>query len=336
MKAAILSAPGGIDRIKFHDIADPGQPGPGQIRVALHATSLNYHDLLVANGGIPTADGRILMSDGAGVVDAAGEGVTEFQPGDHVVSCFFPQWADGLPWDAVGNFAGTPGDGIDGFAVEYAVRAAAAFTHAPHGWSHAEAATITTAGLTAWRALVVDGQVKAGDTVLVLGTGGVSIAAVQIAKAMGANVIATSSSDEKLERVRALGADHGINYRQHPDWGKQVRALTGGGVDHVVEVGGPETLAQSITAVRVGGYIALIGVLTGRQGEVPTMTLMAKQARLQGLIVGSRRQQHDYIAALNQNRMRPIIDRSFALDELANAFRHQTSGAHFGKICVEW
>ena len=336
MKVASLSAPGGIDRIVFRDVADPGQPGPGQIRVALHATSLNYHDLLVANGGIPAADGRILMSDGAGIVEAVGEGVVEFQPGDRVVSCFFPQWQDGLPSDAVGSFADTPGDGINGFAAEYAVCAATAFTHAPRGWSDAEAATITTAGLTAWRALVVNGQLKAGDTVLVLGTGGVSIAALQIAKAMGATVIATSSSDEKLEKVRALGADHVINYRQNPNWGKQVSSLTGAGVDHVVEVGGPGTLAESITAVRVGGHIALIGVLTGRQGDVPTMALMAKQARLQGLVVGNRRQQQDYIAALNQNGMRPIIDRRFALDQLPEAFAYQASGAHFGKICVEW
>ena len=292
MKAAIVRAPGGFDRIEIQDILDPGQPGPGQIRVALHATSLNYHDLLVANGGIPTDDGRVLMSDGAGVVEAVGEGVAEFQPGDHVVSCFFPQWQDGLPRGPVGDFAGTPGDGIDGFAAQFSVRAATAFTHAPRGWSHAEAATITTAGVTAWRALVGDGQIKAGDSVLVLGTGGVSIAAaLQIAKITGAAVIATSSSDEKLERVRALGADHVINYRQVPDWGKRVRDLTGGGVDHVVEVGGPGTLAQSIAAVRVGGHISLMGVLTGVQGEVPTIDLLAKQARLQGLMVGSRRQQ---------------------------------------------
>jgi NADPH:quinone reductase-like Zn-dependent oxidoreductase len=202
MKAAVLRAPGGLDRIEVQDIPDPGQPGPGQIRIALHATSLNYHDLLVANGGHPTADGRVLMSDGAGVVEAVGEGVAEFRLGDHVVSCFFPQWQDGLPRGPVGDFAGTPGDGIDGFAAHFSVRAATDFTHAPRGWSHAEAATITTAGVTAWRALVGDGKIKTGDTVLVLGAGGVSIAALQIAKMTGEAVIATSSSDEKLERVR--------------------------------------------------------------------------------------------------------------------------------------
>jgi NADPH:quinone reductase-like Zn-dependent oxidoreductase len=276
------------------------------------------------------------MSDGAGLVEAVGDGVTEFAPGDAVVSCFFPQWADGLPQAPVGNFAQVPGDGVDGFAVTHAVRPVGAFTRAPRGWSHAEAATITTAGLTAWRALVGDGGLKAGDTVLALGTGGVSIAALQIAKTMGAAVIVTSSSDAKLERVRALGADHTVNYRTHPDWGRQVRDWTGGGVDHVVEVGGPGTLAQSIEAVRVGGHIALIGVLTGRGGEVPTSALMAKQARLQGLIVGSRRQQQDYVAALSLAGLHPVIDRTYAFAELPEAFRHQEGGSHFGKLCVAW
>lgn len=337
MKAVVVRTPGGLDRLEIQNLPDPGQPKPGQIRVAIHASSLNFHDLLVANGAIPADDARVLMSDGAGVVEAVGEGVTEFKPGDHVVSGFFPQWLDGLPFDAVGNFRGTPGDGIQGYAAEFAVRAATDFTLAPRGWSHAEAATITTAGLTAWRALVVDGQLKAGSTVLVLGTGGVSIAALQIAKAMGASVIATSSSDSKLEQALSLGADHGINYRNTPDWGKAVLKLTEGhGVDHVIEVGGPGTLAQSIKAVRVGGHIALIGILTGRQGDVPTAVLMAKQARLQGLIVGNRRHQQEFVVALEKTGIRPVIDRSFPLEQLADAFRFQESGNHFGKIVVEW
>ena len=336
-KAVVVRAPGGLDKLEIQDIPEPGQPGPGQIRVELHASSLNFHDLLVANGGLPAADRRVLMADGAGKVEAVGDGVAEFEVGDNVVSVFFPQWQDGLPFDAVGNFGGTPGDGIDGYAAEYAVRPATDFTLAPRGWTHAEAATITTAGLTAWRALIVDGQLKAGASVLVLGTGGVSIAALQIAKAMGASVVATSSSERKLARLRTLGADHVINYRQNPDWGREVLSLTGGrGVDHVIEVGGPGTLAQSIKAVRVGGHIALIGILTGRQGEIPTMTLMAKQARLQGLIVGNRRHQQDYVAALEQTGLRPVIDRSFPLKQLADAFRFQESCGHFGKIAVEW
>jgi len=337
MKAIILRAPGGLDRLELSDLPDPGQPGPGQVRVAMHATSLNFHDLLVANGSIPTDDGRILMADGAGVVEAVGEGVTEFQVGDSVVSSFFPQWQNGQASDNVGSFSGTPGDGIDGYAAEYVVRPATSFTHAPSCWSHAEAATITTAGLTAWRALVVEGGLKAGDSVLVLGTGGVSIAALQVAKAMGARVIITSSSDDKLERARSLGADDIINYRTSPDWGRQVLALTKGrGVDHVVEVGGPGTLGQSLQAVRVGGHVALIGVLTGFDGQVPTGLLMAKQARLQGLVVGNRRQQQEYVAALEQNNLRPVIDQSFPLEQLADAFQLQESGGHFGKIVVEW
>lgn len=337
MRAIILRAPGGLNRLELTDRPDPGQPEPGQIRVAIHATSLNFHDLLVANGSVPTDDGRLLMSDGAGVVEAVGEGVTEFKLGDHVVSGFFPQWQDGRAFDSVGNFHKTPGDGVDGYAAEHVVRSATAFTHAPSCWSHAEAATITTAGLTAWRALVVEGALKAGDSVLVLGTGGVSIAALQIAKAMGARVIVTSSSDKKLERARLLGADEVINYQKNPDWGMQVLALTKGrGIDHIVEVGGPGTLGQSLQAVRVGGHIALIGVLTGRDGQVPTALLMAKQARLQGLVVGSRRQQQEYIAALEQNDIRPVIDQSFPMEQLADAFLLQESGGHFGKIVVEW
>lgn len=337
MKAFVVRTPGGLDRLEITELPDPGQPRRGEIRVAIHATSLNYHDLLVAKGTIPSENGRVLMSDGAGVVEAVGEGVSEFRRGDHVVSCFFPQWQDGLPWDKVGDFAGTPGDGIDGFATAHVVRPASAFTHAPAGWSHTEAATITTAGLTAWRALVVDGGLKSGETVLTMGTGGVSIAAVQLAKAMGARVIATSSSDAKLERLSKLGADHVINYRRCEKWGEEVRNLTQGyGVDHVVEIGGPGTLPQSVRAVRVGGHIALIGVLTGLEGNVPTALLMRKQARIQGLIVGSRHDQQAYVAALNQTGLHPIIDQTFAFEQLPDAFRHQESGAHFGKICVEW
>lgn len=337
MKGVILRKPGGLERLEFTELPDPGQPGPGEVRVAIHATSLNYHDLLVANGSIPTDDKRVLMADGAGTVEAVGEGVSEFKPGDNVVSVFFPQWPAGPAFSDVGNFAQTPGDGSNGFAVEYVVRSASAFTLAPKGWSHAEAATITTAGLTAWRALVGDGQLKAGDTVLTLGTGGVSIMALQIAKAMGAKVIVTSSSDEKLKRAKALGADYVLNYRNRSDWGFAVKELTNGvGVDHVIELGGPGTLAQSIEAVRVGGHISLIGVLTGREGDVPTALLMAKQARLQGLIVGSRLQQKDYVIALEQTGIRPLIDRSFPLEQLAEAFQFQNSASHFGKIIVEW
>jgi NADPH:quinone reductase-like Zn-dependent oxidoreductase len=334
MKAIVVRAPGGLERLELVDLPDPGAPGPGEIRVRVHASSLNYHDFGVVSGMLKPADGRIPLSDAGGLVEAVGEGVTEFTVGDRVVSCFFPRWLDGRL--QMSDFTTVPGDGVDGYAREAVVCPAAWFTRAPEGYSHAEAATLTTAGLTAWRALVVDGNLKAGDTVLVLGTGGVSIFALQFAKAMGARVIATSSSDEKLARLRALGADYTINYQTEPKWGSAVRDLTGGhGADHVIEVGGPGTLAQSISAASVNGHISLIGTLTGRAGEVPTALLMVKQVKLQGLLVGSRRHQLDMIRAIEVTQLKPVVDRSFALAELADAFRYEASGAHFGKICVE-
>ncbi len=334
MKAIKLAKPGGLDRLSLVEMDEPGDPRAGEIRVRLRASSLNFHDYGVVSGRMPTEDGRIPMSDGAGEVEAVGEGVTEFERGDHVVSGFFPMWQDGEA--AVADFKTTPGDGVDGYAREAVVRPATWFTHAPKGYSHVEAATLTTAGLTAWRALVVDGGLKPGDTVLTLGTGGVSIFALQLAKAMGARVISTSSSDEKLERLKSLGADEVINYKTAEEWGKTVLDLTGGrGADIVVEVGGPKTLGQSITACRIAGHIALIGVLTGRSGEVPTAALMAKQQTLKGLIVGSRTHQRDFVRALEATGVKPVIDRSFALGEIADAFRHEESGAHFGKIVLE-
>lgn len=334
MQAIQLQTPTGLDNLRPVDLPDPGAPGAGEIRVRIRASSLNFHDYLVVTGALPAAAGRIPMSDGAGVVEAVGAGVEEFTIGDAVVSCFFPTWQNGEP--PIANFSTTPGDGVDGYACEYVVRPAHWFTRAPAGYSHAEAATLTTAGLTAWRGLVCNGGLKAGDTVLTMGTGGVSIFALQLAKLMGATVIATSSSDDKIERLKALGADHTINYRETPEWGTHVLELTGGrGVDHVVEVGGPATLQQSITAARIGGHIALIGVLTGLEGNVPILYLMAKQIRLRGFIVGSRSQQQDMVRALEAGKLRPVIDRSFALADLAEAFRHEASGKHFGKICVE-
>lgn len=334
MIAIKIRNPASLDHLELTDLPNPGKPRPGEIRVRIHASSLNSHDLSVANGRIPVADGRIPLSDGAGVVEAIGEGVTEFSVGDSVVSCFFPPWQDGPPTTA--GFANTPGDGIDGYAREYVIAPATWFTAAPKGWTHAETATLTTAGLTAWRALVSNGKLKAGDTVLALGTGGVSIYALQIAKAMGARVAITSSSDEKLERARSLGADYVINYRQDADWGARVAEWTGGrGVDHVIEVGGPATLEQSIQACCVGGHIALIGVLTGIAGDVPLISLIHKQIRLQALVVGNRREQTDFVRAMETTRIRPVIDRTFPLKQLAEAFRHEKSGHHFGKICIE-
>jgi NADPH:quinone reductase-like Zn-dependent oxidoreductase len=253
-----------------------------------------------------------------------------------VVSTFFPRWRGGeLTREAM---SGVSGDrDADGYAREEAVVPAAALTRPPAGYTHAEAATLPCAALTAWRALFVEAQVEPGETVLVQGTGGVSIFALQFAKAAGARVIATSSSPAKLERLRELGADHAINYRDDPNWGKTARQLTGGrGVDHVVEIGGPGTLGQSIAACRLGGDIALIGVLTGRAGEVPTAAIMMGNVRINGLTVGSHEHQLAMIRAIEANRIRPVIESSYPLEALADAFRHQESGRHFGKICVEW
>ncbi len=335
MKAMQLAAPGGLDHLQLVEVPAPLPPKAGEITVRLHASSLNFHDLAVVAGRSPTADGRIPMADGAGVVTAIGPEVTEFAVGDTVVSCFFPQWQSGK--QVPSTFATVPGDGVDGFAREAVTLPATAFTRAPRGYTHEEAATLTTAGLTAWRALAVDGHIQAGNTVLVLGTGGVSIWALQLAKAMGARVIATTSSASKAERLRALGADAVINYREQPQWGDAVLALTAGrGVDIVVEVGGPGTLPQSIRACAPGGHIALIGVLTGFAGDVPTVEMMRKQQTLKGLIVGSREHQHDMVAALDQLSLRPVIDRSYPLAQMGDAFTHQISAQHFGKICLQW
>ena len=337
MKAVTINSPFTLDSIQLSDIPDPGQPGKGEIRVAIKASSLNFHDLMVATGAMPVADGLVLLSDGAGVVDAVGEGVTGFRVGDAVVSTFFPVWTAGRPGPDVGGFSHTPGDGVAGMASEYVVRSENAFTPAPAGWSHTEAATITTSGLTAWRALVVNGGLKAGETVLVQGTGGVSVAALQLAKAMGARVIATSSSDEKLARARKLGADDTINYRTTPEWGDKVLALTGGvGVDHVVEVGGPATLNESLKAVKVGGHIAVIGVLSGADAALSIFSVLSKQVRIEGLIVGSRQDQIDYVKALELMTQKPVIDQVFSYAQLSEAFAHLQSGKHLGKVCVSW
>lgn len=333
MQGLRLFHPAGLERLTVVTMDDPGQPGPGQIRVRIEASSLNYHDLAVALGWLPTQDGRIPLSDGAGTVEAVGEGVTEFVVGDRVVSCFYPFWLDGGP--TVGDFSTTPGDGFDGYAREVVVVPATHFTLAPKGYSALEAATLTTAGVTAWRALVVNGPLKPGDVVVTLGTGGVSIFALQLAKAAGATVIVTSSSDEKLEHARALGADHLINYRRTEQWGKAIQDITHGqGADHVLEIGGPGTLPQSIEACRIGGHISLIGILTGFDGKIPTMLMMCKQQRLQGLIVGSRQHQRDFVRALDGMAFRPVIDRVYPLAETAEAFRYQQAAQHFGKIAL--
>jgi NADPH:quinone reductase-like Zn-dependent oxidoreductase len=327
----ILRQPG-LENIVKADVAEPGQPARGEIAVRLHANSINYHDYAVATGAITVSPDRILLSDGAGEVVAVGEGVDEFSVGDAVVSTFFPPWEDGPP--SILGFGDVPGDGSDGYARDAVVAPAGAFTRVPNGYSHVQAATLPTAALTAWRALVPDGPLHAGQSVLVQGTGGVSLFALQFAKARGATVIATSSSDAKLERLTALGADHVINYQDNPKWGSAARQLSGGGVDHVVEVGGAETLPQSIAATRVGGHIAMVGIMAGMQGAVPVGALIGKQIRLQGLTVGSRRHQRDMIEEIEAHGIEPVVDRTFPLEELAEAFRYQETGSHFGKIAI--
>ena len=332
MKVAAVKKPGGPGNLIIEDRADP-KPAVGEILVRIYASSLNYHDFVVVMGGIPTDDGRIPMSDGAGEVVAVGEGVTKFKPGDKAVSLFFPNWQAG-EIEAAG-FASVPGDGADGFGAELVAAPETSFTRMPEGYSYQEAATLPCAALTAWRALMVEAKVKPGDWVLTQGTGGVSIFALQFAKAAGCRVISTSSSDEKLQRVKELGADHVINYKDTPDWGKAAKALTGGrGVDEVVEIGGPGTLAQSITASRPGGHISLIGVLTGVSGEVPTAALFSLNITLSGITVGSRRHQEDMIAAIEANGIKPVLDKDFPLSEIAAAFAHQASQQHFGKITL--
>jgi NADPH:quinone reductase-like Zn-dependent oxidoreductase len=334
MKAAVLKAPGGLDNITISE-RDPPRPGSGQVLVRVHANALNYHDYVVANGRVRIPEGRVLMSDGAGEVVEVGEGARAFHPGDGVVSVFYPAWLAGEPDE--GSRVIIPGETGDGWAAEYVAVPETWVTRAPAGYRHAEAASLTCAGLTAWRGVVTEGKVKPGDCVLVQGTGGVSIFALQFAKAAGASVIATSSSPEKLERLKALGADHVINYKETPRWGEAARELTGGrGVDLVVEIGGAGTLPQSVAACRISGRIVLIGVLAGLAGEAPTATIFLKQLAIKGIAVGSRADQLEMIRGIEATGLRPVIDSTYPLVGLADAYRRQEAQRHFGKICIEF
>lgn len=333
MQTVTVRAPGGLDKLELKN-QSAAEPGVGELRVRNHASSLNFHDYCVAVGLLPTEDGRIPMSDGAGVIEAVGQGVSGFEVGDRVMSCFFPNWDDGRA-DSVSKLSGVPGDNVDGFAAEVVTMPAAAFTRMPSAYSYEQAATLPCAALTAWRALMVEARIRPGQTVLVQGSGGVSIFALQFARAAGCRVVATSSSGEKLERLRELGAEETINYKEVPDWGDQVQQITAGqGVDVIVEVGGSGTLAQSIRAIGMGGHISMIGVLSGFSGEVPTAELFQKNAVVSGITVGSRAHQLDMIEAIEANGIEPVIDRSFGLAELADAFRLQEAQQHFGKITL--
>jgi NADPH:quinone reductase-like Zn-dependent oxidoreductase len=304
------------------------------VLVRVRACSLNPHDDFVVRGILPVPDGRVPLTDGAGEVVACGEGVEDFGTGDAVVSTFWPYWLSGEMTAATRR--DIPGETIDGYAREFASLPAHALTRAPKGFSHAQAATLPCAGVTAWRALVVRGGVRPGDTVLVTGSGSVSLFALQFAKCAGARVIATTSSEEKLERLKRLGADFVIDSGATPDWAAQVLSLTDGrGVDHVLEVGGPETLARSIAACRLGGHIAVIGVLSGMTAEVSLPALFSRQIRISGISVGSRADQEDMIRAIEANRLEPVIDRSFDLAEIRAAFEHNASRSRFGKVVIE-
>jgi len=309
-------------------------PGPGQVAVKMRAASLNYRDLLTVQGkGGPFRLPLIPFSDGAGEVAAVGEGVTRIAVGDRVCPLFFQSWFDGRPTATSRRLA--LGGTRPGVLQETMLLDAEGVSRIPAHLSFQEAATLPCAALTAWRALFEEARLKPGDTVLVQGTGGVSIFALQFARLAGATVIATSSSDDKLERARALGADHTINYRSVPEWGKAA-ADWAGGVDHIVEVGGKDTFQQSLEAARVGGTILVIGVLSGFAQPIAIPSLFGKNLHVIGLSVGSRRMFDNMAAAIGRNRVKPVIDRTFGFDAVPEALKLMQQGGHFGKIVVEF
>ena len=334
MKSVVVKSPGGLDNLAIQD--NPAtQPKAGEISVKWHATSLNFHDYLVAVGGIPVTEGRIPMSDGAGEIIAVGEGVSNWKAGDKVMSLFFPNWLDGKPTLPKTRFVN--GETVNGFITQQSCVPATSVTKIPNGYTYGEAATLPCAAATAWRGLMVEGGLQAGDSVLVEGTGGMSIFALQFAKAAGAKIYATTSSPEKAERLKSMGVEAVINYKEDPKWGKTLFKLSGGGIDHVLDVGGGSTMRNSIEAVKIGGHISSIGILgNGRKGEITFPKLFFKHIRLIGIAVGSKVMQEQMVEAININGIKPIIDKSFGFDQLADAFRYQESGQHFGKIVLEW
>ena len=313
---------------------DKPLPGPGEVLIRVRACSLNYRDQMIPLGryfgGAVTAD-QVPLSDGAGEVEAVGAGVTRFAVGDRVAGLFFQNWADGPPNPDAGLALGAPP--AKGMLTEYVTLPEHGVVPIAASLGFEEAATLPCAGVTAWNALMEGPQpTKAGDSVLILGTGGVSLLALQIAKAAGAEVIATSSSDDKLARVKALGASYGINYREVADWGAQAFKLVGG-VTHVVEVGGAGTLAQSMQAVGFAGEVALIGVLT-REGETFPHPIMMKGASMRGIFVGSAAMAARLNACIDAHGIKPVVDRVFAFEEAVEAYRYQSSGALFGKVVI--
>jgi NADPH:quinone reductase-like Zn-dependent oxidoreductase len=324
----------GIDNLALVEREVP-KPVAGQVLVKIKAVSLNFRDMMVVSG---TYNPRMKLpaipfSDAAGEIVDVGEGVERWKAGDLVCSAVIPGWIDGGPTAATSKTAIGAG-GADGVLQEYRVFGQEEIVAGSAHLSPEEASTLPCAALTAWHALVVSGRIQKGETVLTLGTGGVSIFAIQFAKALGARVISTSSSDEKLHRARELGSDETINYREHPDWEKAVMDLTGGiGVDHVVEVGGTGTLPRSVKAVRVGGHIALIGALD-MAGEFNPIPVFMKAIRMQGIFVGSREMFEGMNAFISEKEIRPVIDRTFPFEEAKEALRYMQSGSHFGKVVI--
>jgi len=333
MQAYEIISDGGIDALNLATRPTP-TPGHGEVLVRMRASSLNYRDLITVRDpvGRNLPYPRIPNSDGAGEVLAVGSGVTRFAPGDRVASCFFQRWEDG---DITAHgMASALGGAADGVLAEEVVLSERGLVHIPEHLSFAEAATLPCAALTAWNALVEQGRLIAGETVLLIGTGGVSIFGLQIATMFGARSIILSSSDEKLERAKAMGARETVNYRTTPDWQDAVLDLTAGrGVDHVVEVGGAGTLPRSIASTRVAGHVALIGVLTG--GEINPTGIMRNSLRFNGIYVGSRAMFERMNRAFAVDSLRPVIDRTFAFDQAREAFHHLQAAGHFGKVVVE-
>jgi len=324
----------GLEHLRQVERADP-EPGPGRVVIRVGAASLNYRDLLMVRGRYDPKQSLPLVptSDGVGTITQVGPGVTRVRPGDRVAAHFCQQWLDGDPdWDTLSTTLGGPRDGM---LAELAVVDAEGVVPVPDHLSDEEAATLPCAALTAWSALVTLGHAHAGETVLVQGTGGVSIFALQFAKLLGCRVIATSSSDAKIERLRALGADETINYRTEARWGSVARKMTGGrGVDHVIEVGGTGTLGQSIRAVRPGGHIALIGVLAGDENPLNLTPVLMRNIRVQGVFTGHRRSFEDMNRAIAVHGLRPVVDQVFPFEQAPEALAHLASGQHFGKVVV--
>lgn len=323
-----------LDDMVLHDVPEP-QAGPGEVLVRVRACSINYRDQIIPLGhymGGTVAVDTVPLSDGAGEVVAVGAGVTSVKAGDRVAGTFFQNWLDGPPNPGAGPALGAPP--APGMLQDLVVLPEHGVVPLAASLSFEEAACLPCAGVTAWNALMEGPHpVRAGESVLVLGTGGVSLLALQIAKAAGAHVIATSSSDDKLSRVTALGADKTINYREVPAWGAAAADLAGGGVDHVVEVGGAGTLKQSIAAVGFGGEIALIGVLT-REGDTNPHPLMFKGGSIRGIFVGSRGMAARLNAFIDNHAIKPVIDRTFPIEQALDAYRYQASSALFGKVVI--